>query len=118
MDYRIANPSGGAFYTNEDQTPANDVSSYCNFYEFGTSKTDPASYAHKMSTDPWALEVVGEVNKPGKLNLEDILTGFDLEERIYRLRCVEAWSMVVPWVGFPLSALMAMKSKLGSCTRV
>ena len=107
LDYRTANPSDEAFYTDEDQTPANDVSSYCNFYEFGTSKTDPASYAHEMSTDPWALEVVGEVNKPGKLNLEDVLSGFDLEERIYRLRCVEAWSMVVPWVGFPLSALLS-----------
>lgn len=107
LDYRAAGQSDGAFFTDEAQTPAADVSSYCNFYEFGTGKTDPASYAHEMSIDPWELEVVGEVNKPGKLHLEDILSGFDLEERIYRLRCVEAWSMVVPWVGFPLSQLLA-----------
>ncbi len=107
LEYRAASNSDGAFFTAEDQTPAADISAYCNFYEFGTSKTDPASYAHEMSIDPWSLEVVGEVNKPGKLHLEDLLSGFDLEERIYRLRCVEAWSMVVPWVGFPLSDLLA-----------
>ncbi len=107
LDYRRAKVIDGAFYTRENKTPASDVSSYCNFYEFGTGKEDPASYAHEMSVEPWSLDVIGEVNKPGKLHLEDILSGFDLEERIYRLRCVEAWSMVVPWVGFPLSALLA-----------
>ena len=106
LDYRTAQSSEGAFFTDETKTPAADVSAYCNFYEFGTDKTDPASYAHEMSIDPWELEVVGEVNKPGKLHLEDILSSFDLEERVYRLRCVEAWSMVVPWVGFPLSQLL------------
>jgi sulfoxide reductase catalytic subunit YedY len=95
------------FSTDEMKTPQGDVSAYCNFYEFGTGKGDPASYAHEMRVDPWSIEVSGEVHKPGKLNLEDILSGFDLEERIYRLRCVEAWSMVVPWVGFPLSELLA-----------
>ncbi len=107
LHYRAATKADGAFYTDETQTPSGDVSSYCNFYEFGTGKTDPASYAHEMSVDSWELEVVGEVNKPGKLYLEDIMSSFDLEERIYRLRCVEAWSMVVPWVGFPLSQLLA-----------
>ena len=68
---------------------------------------DPAEYAGNMSIDPWALRVDGEVENPGTLNLEDIQTGFDLEERIYRLRCVEAWSMVVPWVGYSLSSLLA-----------
>ncbi len=96
----------GGFYTNETLTPLADVKSYCNFYEFGMDKGDPAKHAHQMNTDPWSVEVTGAVNKPGKLNLEDILTGFDLEERIYRFRCVEAWSMVVPWVGFPLAALL------------
>lgn len=98
-------PAGG-FRTKEDPTPASDASAYCNFYEFGTDKGDPARYAHEMTTDPWSLGVEGLVNKPGVLHLEDILGGFDLEERIYRLRCVEAWSMVIPWVGFPLSALL------------
>lgn len=95
------------FKTTEDLTPFDDITSYCNFYEFGTDKKDPARYAHEMSVDPWSVVVDGEVGKPGKLNLEDVLSGFDLQERIYRLRCVEAWSMVVPWIGFPLADLLA-----------
>lgn len=87
-------------------TPYEDATNYNNFYEFGTDKDDPVKHAHTMTIDPWAVEVKGLVNKPGKLNLEDIMSGFDLEERIYRFRCVEAWSMVVPWIGFPLSALL------------
>ncbi len=87
-------------------TPYKDVTNYNNFYEFGTDKSDPARYADEMTTDPWTVSVGGLVNKPGKLHLEDILSGFDLEERIYRFRCVEAWSMVVPWIGFPLSQLL------------
>jgi len=107
LDYTAAAEAGPAgVYTAESQTPLADVKSYCNFYEFGMDKGDPASNAHEMTTDPWSISVSGAVNKPGKLNLEDILSGFDLEERIYRFRCVEAWSMVVPWVGFPLSALL------------
>jgi sulfoxide reductase catalytic subunit YedY len=102
----VAKPESGAFYTNEALTPEGDVQSYCNFYEFGTDKGDPQKYAHEMTVDPWTVEVEGEVRKPGKLHLEDILTRFDLEERVYRLRCVEAWSMVVPWVGFQLSDLL------------
>ena len=90
----------------EPLTPVEDATSYNNFYEFGTDKSDPAEYAHNMTIDPWAVQVSGLVNKPGKLNLEDILGGFDLEERIYRFRCVEAWSMVVPWIGFPLADLL------------
>ena len=93
--------------TTESLTPYSDAISYNNFYEFGTDKSDPARYAHEMSVDPWSVEVGGLVNKPGKLNLEDILAGFDLEERVYRFRCVEAWSMVVPWIGFPLADLLA-----------
>lgn len=96
----------GPFSTQEDLTPFDHVTDYCNFYEFGTDKDDPGKHAHEMRVDPWSIEVAGEVAKPGKLNLEDIRTGFDLEERVYRLRCVEAWSMVVPWVGFPLSQLL------------
>ena len=107
LDYKAAVEAGPAgFYTSEPQTPLADVKAYCNFYEFGMDKGDPARNAHEMTTDPWSISVSGAVNKPGKLNLEDILSGFDLEERIYRFRCVEAWSMVVPWVGFPLSALL------------
>ncbi|MEY2909466.1 MAG: protein-methionine-sulfoxide reductase catalytic subunit MsrP [Pseudomonadota bacterium] len=95
-----------AFATSEALTPEADATSYNNFYEFGTDKSDPAAYAHEMTVDPWSVEVGGLVNKPGKLHLEDLLSGFDLEERIYRFRCVEAWSMVVPWIGFQLSDLL------------
>ncbi len=107
LKHRPAGPDSiaGAF-TSEKLTPYEDVTRYNNFYEFGTGKGDPARYAGEMSIDPWTLQVDGEVAKPGKLNLEDIQTGFDLEERIYRLRCVEAWSMVVPWVGYSLVDLL------------
>ena len=90
-----------------EQTPIEAVTSYNNFYEFGTDKSDPARHAHTMTTDPWRVKVGGLVANPGELHLEDLLSGFDLEERIYRFRCVEAWSMVVPWVGFPLADLLA-----------
>ena len=106
LAFKAAQPGPGGFYTNETPTPFDDIASYCNFYEFGTDKGDPARYASEMSVDPWSVTVDGAVDKPGKLNLEDILGSFDLEERIYRLRCVEAWSMVVPWVGFPLGELL------------
>ncbi len=109
---------GAAKRTDEPLTPEEDVSSYCNFYEFGPDKRDPARYAHEMSVDPWSIAVSGEVARPGKLYLEDILSGFDQEERIYRLRCVEAWSMVVPWVGFPLSALLQRFEPTGNAKYV
>jgi len=90
-----------------ERTPYDAVASYNNFYEFGTDKSDPARHAHAMTTDPWTVKVGGLVEKPGELHLEDLLSGFELQERIYRFRCVEAWSMVVPWIGFPLSELLA-----------
>ena len=106
LEFSPASAGDTGFHSEEPQTPAEAVKSYCNFYEFGTDKGDPARYAPEMTIDPWSVEVTGMVNKPGKLHLEDILGGFDLEERIYRFRCVEAWSMVVPWIGFPLAALL------------
>jgi len=106
LRYQPATGVGRGFSTDEKHTPFSDAAAYCNFYEFGTDKDDPARHAHEMTTDPWSVVVDGEVGKPGKLNLEDLLSGFDLEERIYRLRCVEAWSMVIPWVGFPLASLL------------
>ena len=93
-----ASPS--PFSTTEKLTPYEYVTGYNNFYEFGTDKDDPARYAESMTIDPWSLKVGGLVNQPGRLHLEALLTGFDLDERIYRFRCVEAWSMVVPWLGF------------------
>ncbi|MEH6582032.1 MAG: protein-methionine-sulfoxide reductase catalytic subunit MsrP [Halioglobus sp.] len=107
LRYTSAVPGSSGFHTTETVTPFSDVTAYGNFYEFGTDKGDPARYAHEMSVDPWSVEITGEVGKPGTLHLEDLLSRMDLEERIYRLRCVEAWSMVVPWVGFPLAKLLA-----------
>jgi sulfoxide reductase catalytic subunit YedY len=83
-----------------------EIASYNNYYEFGTGKSDPAENAHTLKTSPWSVQVTGEAAKTGTYTLEDILEPHALEERIYRLRCVEAWSMVVPWVGFPLADLV------------
>jgi sulfoxide reductase catalytic subunit YedY len=84
----------------------NDISSYNNFYELGYGKGDPKKNAAALKTDPWSVEIAGECGKPGVYTLEDILKPHDYEERIYRFRCVEAWSMVIPWVGFPLADLL------------
>jgi methionine sulfoxide reductase catalytic subunit len=83
-----------------------DITTYNNYYEFGTGKADPARNAHTLKTKPWSVEVTGEAGKLGTYTLEDILKPHTLEDRIYRFRCVEAWSMVVPWVGFPLGDLL------------
>jgi methionine sulfoxide reductase catalytic subunit len=83
-----------------------DITTYNNFYEFGTGKSDPAANAHTLKTSPWSVQVSGEAAKTGTFTLEDILKPHSLEERIYRHRCVEAWSMVIPWVGFPLADLL------------
>jgi len=82
------------------------ATSYNNFYELGTDKGDPIKNAHRLVTEPWSVVVDGECASPGKLTLEDILKPHDIEERIYRMRCVEAWSMVIPWNGFPLADLL------------
>jgi len=83
-----------------------EITSYNNFYEFGTGKDDPAKYAHNMITDFWTVKIDGLVDNPGEYTMKDLLDGMTLEERIYRFRCVEAWSMVVPWVGFELADLL------------
>ena len=87
-------------------TPFKDATHYNNFYEFGTDKGDPAANAGALKTEPWSVVIDGEVAKPGRYALEDFMKPYQLEERIYRLRCVEAWSMVIPWLGFPISALL------------
>lgn len=106
--------SKGAFATDEPLTPKADVTSYNNFYEFGTGKSDPSRYAGALNTSPWSVKIDGLVSKPATYALEDILKPVTLEERIYRLRCVEGWSMVIPWIGFPLSALLRRVEPLGS----
>ncbi len=83
-----------------------EITNYNNFYEFGTDKEDPARNAHTLRPKPWSVEIAGEAEVRGKFNLEDILKPHALEERIYRFRCVEAWSMVIPWVGFPLGDMV------------
>lgn len=92
-----------------DQTPNTfeEITNYNNFYEFGTGKEDPARNAGALTTDPWSVEVGGLVDRPGSYGVEDLAPDNALEERIYRLRCVEAWSMVVPWIGVPLASVLA-----------
>jgi len=102
----------------EKITPYSDAASYNNFYEFGTDKSDPARNAHTLQTKGWSVEIEGLVKKPGKLNLEDLLKMSAQEERIYRLRCVEGWSMVIPWIGYSLSELIKHVDPLGSAKYV
>lgn len=94
------------YSTDEKLTDYEDITSYCNFYEFGTGKSDPSNNAHTLITSPWTITVEGECEKPGQYNLEDLLKPVSIEERIYRFRCVEGWSMVIPWMGFPLADLI------------
>ncbi len=91
-----------------DETPNTfeEITTYNNFYEFGTDKGDPAANAGALTTDPWAIEIGGMVDRPGSYDLADVVKDQPIEERIYRFRCVEAWSMVVPWIGFSLSGLL------------
>ena len=104
--------------TMEKVTAYADATSYNNFYEFGTDKADPARHAHALQTSPWSVVVEGLVNKPGRYALEDLLKLSPMEERIYRLRCVEGWSMVIPWVGYSLSALIKRVEPQGSARYV
>ena len=90
----------------EKPTPFDDVTTYNNYYEFGTDKGDPSANAGSFRTRPWTIAIDGEVKKPQVLDIDELLKAFPLEERIYRMRCVEAWSMVIPWVGFPLADLI------------
>ena len=94
------------YSTDEEPNSFEDLTTYNNFYEFGTGKDDPAANAHRLTTDPWSVKIDGLVDKPGNYDLADLLNGVTMEERIYRLRCVEAWSAVVPWVGFELADLL------------
>lgn len=101
-----ADPLAGGECPGEAITPFKDATHYNNFYEFGPNKGDPAENASALKTEPWSVVIDGEVGKPGTYALEDFVKPYQLEERIYRLRCVEAWSMVIPWLGFPLADLL------------
>jgi len=101
----IANAAKSPLSTTEKVNAFEDITGYNNYYEFGTDKTDPARYQGKLTVRPWTVKIDGHVAKPGPYQIDDLLK-FPLEERIYRLRCVEAWSMVIPWIGFPLGELL------------
>ncbi len=101
---KLENTKNSALSSTESPTAYQHVTTYNNYYEFGTDKRDPATYANRLRLRPWAVTVDGEVAKPRTFGIEDLL-GFPLEERIYRLRCVEACSMVVPWIGFEFNQL-------------
>jgi sulfoxide reductase catalytic subunit YedY len=92
--------------TGEALTPFKDITTYNNFYEFGTGKSDPSENAHTLRVRPWAIAFEGEIKKPRTIDIDALMRQFPLEERVYRLRCVEAWSMVIPWVGFALGPLL------------
>jgi methionine sulfoxide reductase catalytic subunit len=96
----------GPYSTDEPLTPYKDVTGYNNFYEFGLDKSDPARNAGSLRSRPWTVSIEGEVNKPQIVDIDTLLGWFPAEERIYRMRCVEAWSMVIPWLGFPLASLV------------
>ncbi len=107
-----------AFSTDEKIARKDDATTYNNFYEFGTGKSDPSQNAGAFKPAPWTVKIDGLVGKPGQIALEDILKGVSLEERIYRMRCVEGWSMVIPWVGFSLAELLRRVEPLSSAKYV
>lgn len=102
----VAQVSADGFDAGEEPNAIEDITTYNNFYEFGLDKGDPARLAGALTTEPWTVEVDGLVDRPGPYALADLLSGLTVEERIYRFRCVEAWSMVVPWNGVPLAAIL------------
>ena len=96
----------GLYDTDEKQNSYEDITTYNNYYEFGTDKGDPAKNSKKFKSAPWTVSVEGMVKKPAMYALDDLIKGFTMEDRIYRMRCVEAWSVVIPWMGFPLADLI------------
>ncbi len=111
---KLANVKKSPFSTNEKLNSFKDITSYNNFYELGTDKEDPAANAKYLTTRPWTVAVEGEVKKAKTYDIEGLIKLAPLEERIYRMRCVEAWSMVIPWVGFPLSSLIKLAEPTGN----
>jgi methionine sulfoxide reductase catalytic subunit len=108
----VATKSGSS--TDEKPTPYKDVTTYNNFYEFGTEKDDPAQHSGSLRTRPWTVSVEGEIGKPKNFDIDELLKLAPLEERIYRMRCVEGWSMVIPWVGYSLSHLIKRVEPTGN----
>ena len=115
---KLPNVQKSKYTLDEKQNSYQDVSTYNNYYEFGTDKSDPAVYAKEFKTQPWTVSVEGACAKPRKFTIEEILALAPLEERVYRHRCVEAWSIVVPWVGYSLSSLLKSVEPAASATHV
>jgi len=115
---RLVAARNAGFSTDEKQTAFDDATRYNNFYEFGTDKSDPALNAHTLFTQPWTVQVDGEVKKPLTLDIDTLAKLAPLEERVYRLRCVEGWSMVIPWVGYSLSNLIRRVEPTGNAKYV
>jgi methionine sulfoxide reductase catalytic subunit len=113
-----ATAQDGSLSADEAPTPKSAATSYNNFYEFGPGKSDPAAYAGALTTKPWSVEIGGLVARPATYQLEDLAPPAMLEERIYRMRCVEGWSMVVPWLGTPLARILKRAEPLGSAKYV
>ena len=111
---KIAGVKKSSYSATEKQNSFKDITNYNNFYELGTDKGDPAQNAKYLTTRPWTVSVEGEVKKAKTYDIDDLIKVAPLEERIYRMRCVEAWSMVIPWVGFPLSALVKLAEPTGN----
>lgn len=107
-----------SFSTSEKPTSYENITSYGNFYEFGPDKDSPAKNAHRLRTQPWSVRIEGEVKRPQTFSITDILKWAALEERIYRMRCVEGWSMVIPWVGLPLNELIKRAEITGNAKYV
>jgi sulfoxide reductase catalytic subunit YedY len=115
---KLAAKANSAFVVMDKQSAYKDATTYNNFYEFGTDKADPAKYADTLKPRPWTVAIEGEVKKPMTLDLDSLLKLAPLEERIYRLRCVEGWSMVIPWIGYSLSALIKKVEPTGNAKYV
>jgi sulfoxide reductase catalytic subunit YedY len=107
LAFPVSGSAPGEDPKDDELTPYEHITTYNNFYEFGLDKGDPAKHAHALKTRPWSIVVDGEIRKPGTLDIDDVLRRYPAAERVYRLRCVEGWSMVIPWLGFPLSRLLA-----------
>jgi sulfoxide reductase catalytic subunit YedY len=115
---KLAGVRASAYRLSEEKTPYRDVTTYNNFYEFGTGKGDPAGNAGSLRTRPWTLTVEGEVRHSRQYDIDALLKLAPLEERVYRLRCVEGWSMVIPWIGFPLAELIRRAEPTGNAKYV
>ncbi len=115
---KLAGVTKSPYTSDEELTPYESATTYNNFYEFGTAKEDPSTYSKDFKTRPWSVLVEGECAKPGTYALEDFIKPHTLEERVYRLRCVEAWSMVIPWVGIPLADVIKRFEPTGNAKYV